>query len=287
MNLNRPSWIDLHLHSTASDGELAPAALMDKVAQAEVKVAALTDHDSVAGLAEARAAAASLELRLLDGVEISCRQDAYDIHVVGLGIDPAHPDLQARLAGQMERRRVRAGQIAQRLVKLGLPDLLESASTGAPQGIPARPHFARALVTAGVCKQEKDAFSRYLAQGKPAYVKTPWPDVDEAVGWIRAAGGVAVLAHPHRYKMTRSRLDRLIRWFAEAGGQALEVASANQDISSVHQLAEFACRYQLAASLGSDYHGPSLGWVRPGRMPALPFRCQPVWSLLDIQEPSP
>ena len=272
------------MHSTASDGELAAAALMDAAADAGVRVAALTDHDSLAGLAEARAAAAQRGLQLVNGVEISCRSDAHDIHIVGLGIDPECPSLQEKLGEQMERRRQRAEQIAHRLAKLGLPDVLAQASEGAPQGIPARPHFARALVAAGVCRQEKDAFARYLAQGKPAYVKTEWPGVEEAVAWIRAGGGVAVLAHPHRYKMTRTRLERLIRQFAEAGGQALEVVSANQDAASVRQLARFCTQYQLHASQGSDYHGPSMRWVQVGRMPVLPSECRPVWPLLGIQE---
>lgn len=285
VNYNLPSWIDLHMHSTASDGELAAEALMAAVAEAGVKVAALTDHDSVEGLAKARVAAAAVGVQLIDGVELSCRWDAHDIHVVGLGIDPRHPGLQQHLAAQIERRRQRAGQIAQRLTRLGLPDLLAEAGRGAPQGVPARPHFARALVAAGVCRQERDAFARYLAQGKPAYVKTEWPGLDEAVAWIHQAGGVAVLAHPHRYKMTRSRLLRLVRSFAEAGGQALEVASANQDMNSVRQLAGFCAQFQLHASMGSDYHGPSMRWVQVGRMPVLPSSCRPVWPLLGIREP--
>lgn len=272
------------MHSTASDGELTAADLMSAVANAGVKVAALTDHDSVEGLAQARAEAEAQGIHLIDGVEISSRWDAHDIHVVGLGIDPQNAELQAHLAAQMARRRQRAEQMARRLAKLGLPDVLDAASDGAPQGIPARPHFARALVAAGVCRQEKDVFAKYLAQGKPAYVKTDWPGIDEAVAWIRSAGGVAVLAHPHRYKMTRSRLERLIRFFAEAGGHALEVVSANQEPSSVRQLAGFCEQFQLHASQGSDYHGPSMRWVQVGRMPALPSACRPVWSLLGIQE---
>lgn len=285
VNHNLPSWIDLHMHSTASDGELMAADLMRAVAAAGVKVAALTDHDSVAALAQARTVATEQGVQLIDGVEISCRWDAHDIHVVGLGIDPEDAGLQQHLAAQMERRRQRAEQMAQRLARLGFPGLLVIAGEGAAQGIPARPHFARALVAVGACRQEKDAFAKYLAQGKPAYVKTEWPGVDEAVGWIKAAGGVAVLAHPHRYKMTRSRLERLIRLFAEAGGQALEVVSANQDPASVRQLAAFCEQFQLHASQGSDYHGPSMRWVQVGRMPALPSGCRPIWSLLGIQEP--
>jgi hypothetical protein len=279
------SWIDLHMHSTASDGELETPALMALLARSGVKVAALTDHDSVAGLASARLAGEEHGVQLINGVELSSRWDAYDIHVVGLNINPLDATFAGHLEQQMTRRRKRAEIIAARLEKLGFPPLYEAAAAAAPQGIPARPHFARALVAAGICRQERDAFAKYLAQGKPAYVKTDWPGVDEAVAWIRAAGGVAVLAHPHRYKMTRTRLTSLIRFFAESGGQALEVVSANQDPSSVGQLAQLASQFQLYASMGSDYHGPSMRWVLPGRMPVLPSRCQPVWSLLGIEEP--
>lgn len=286
VNLNLPSWIDLHLHSTASDGELAPVDLVAAVAAAGVKVMALTDHDSVAGLDSAREACAQHGLQLVNGVEISCRHDALDVHIVGLGVDPADPVLTEKLAEQMTRRAARAQVISARLQKEGIPDLLASASAGAPQGIPARPHFARALVACGICKDEKDAFSKYLALGKPAYVKMDWPGVAEAIDWITAAGGVAVLAHPHRYKLTRTKLDLLLRHFREAGGGALEVAVANQEASSVQQLADFCGKYGLCASKGSDYHGPSMRWVQPGKMPALPSRCTPVWSLLGIQEPT-
>ena len=273
------------MHSTASDGELAPARLV-ALAQAQgVRVMALTDHDSVAGLAEARQAGNELGVDVINGVEISSRWDVHDIHVVGLGVDPGNGALQTRLASQMDRRQQRAAQIAQRLIKLGLPDVLAPASEGAPQGIPARPHFARALVAAGACRQEKDAFAKYLAQGKPAYVKTQWPSIAEAAAWIRESGGVPVLAHPHRYKMTRTKLDRLIRQFAESGGQAVEVVTANQDNGTAQQLSGFCNTYGLYASLGSDYHGPAMRWIQPGRMPKLPSQCRPVWSLLGIEEP--
>ena len=272
------------MHSTASDGELAPSALVAAAAEAGVRVLALTDHDSVEGLAPARVACDEYGLQLVNGVEISCRWESHDIHVVGLGIDPANDGLQQQLAAQMGRREVRAGKINERLRKLGFPDLLASARAGAPQGVPARPHFSRALMEAGCCKDEKDAFAKYLAQGKPAYVKTDWPEVAEGVAWILGAGGIPVLAHPHRYKLTRTRLECLIRHFAEAGGRALEVACANQELTSMRQLAQFGEKYGLYGSRGSDYHGPSMRWVKLGRMPALPAGCRPVWSLLGVDE---
>src|SRR5690606_7660008 len=148
---------------------------------------------SVLALDEARAACAEHGIQLVNGVEISCRWDAHDIHVVGLGVDAADPVLREQLAGQMERRAGRAGIISARLVKVGCPDLLAVAAVGAPQGVPARPDFARALVAAGVCRDEKEAFAKYLALGKPAYVKTDWPTIADAVSWITGAGGVAVL----------------------------------------------------------------------------------------------
>ncbi len=277
---NLPSTVDLHTHSTASDGELAPAQLVAEAAAAGVSALALTDHDSVAGLAEARRASAELGLELINGVEVSSRWSNMDIHVVGLGVDPADERFQGRLQSQMERRLERARLMSHKLDKLGYPGMFEAAARQAPQNIPARPHFADALVKAGACRDRKQAFQRYLAQAKPAYVKTDWPDLMEAVRWIREAGGVAVLAHPGRYKLTRTKLDRLVKAFAEAGGQALEVSVATHGPEMVKQLADLAVKYELYASQGSDYHGPSMRWVQLGRMPSLPGQCLPVMTLL-------
>ncbi|RLT93135.1 MAG: PHP domain-containing protein [Ketobacter sp.] len=277
---NLPSTVDLHTHSTASDGELTPVQLVAQAAEVGVSVLALTDHDSIAGLAAARITASELGVRLVNGVEISSRWSSMDIHVVGLGVDASDARLLARLQSQMERRRERARLVAQRLEKLGFPGLFEKAAESAPQKIPARPHFANALVQAGVCKDRKQAFQRYLAQAKPAYVKTDWPELVEAVRWIREAGGVAVLAHPGRYKLTRTKLDRLVKTFSEAGGQALEVSVATYGPEMVKQIADLAEKYGLYASQGSDYHGPSMRWVQLGRMPVLPGQCLPVLELL-------
>ena len=277
---NQSSSIDLHVHTTASDGELAPAQLVAQAADAGVSVLAVTDHDSISGLRDAGRACVERGVALIAGVEVSSRWNNMDIHVVGLGVDADDPRFLGRLQSQMERRSERAQIMGQKLAKLGYPGLTERAAMKAPQGVPARPHFAEALVEAGACKDRKQAFQRYLAQSKPAYVKTEWPDISEAVRWIREAGGVAVLAHPGRYKLTRAKLERLIKAFAEFGGQALEVSVSTHGLEMVRQLADLAFKYDLYASQGSDYHGPSMRWVQLGKMPALPSTCRPVLELL-------
>ncbi|TNC89196.1 MAG: phosphatase [Alcanivorax sp.] len=281
---NQPSSIDLHVHTTASDGELDPARLVALAADSGVSTLAITDHDSMAGLAEAGRVSAERGLSLIAGVEVSSRWSNMDIHIVGLGVNTEDERFQGRLQSQMDRRWERARIMAQRLARLGYPGMLERAAEGAPQGIPARPHFAEALVQAGACKDRKQAFQRYLAQSKPAYVKTEWPEISEAVRWIREARGVAVLAHPGRYKLTRTKLERLICMFAESGGQALEVCVATHGPEMVRQLADLAVKYNLYASQGSDYHGPSMRWVQLGKMPPLPSTCRSVLELLPLEK---
>lgn len=278
---NQPSNIDLHVHTTASDGELTPVQLVAKAADSGVSVLAVTDHDSVSALSDAGHACAELGVSLISGVEVSSRWNNMDIHVVGLGLNAGDQRFLDRLQSQMNRRSERAQVMGQKLAKLGYPGLMEQAAMKAPQGIPARPHFAEALVEAGACKDRKQAFQRYLAQSKPAYVKTDWPEISEAVRWIREAGGIAVLAHPGRYKLTRTKLERLIKAFAESGGQALEVSVSTHGPEMVRQLADLALKYDLYASQGSDYHGPSMRWVQLGKMPALPSTCRPVLDLLE------
>lgn len=272
--------VDFHLHSTASDGELTPARVVALAAAAGVRQLALTDHDTMAGLAEARLASEAAGLELVDGVEISSLWASQDIHVVGLGVRSRDARLLERLASQAERRRQRAAAIGARLQKLGLEDPLQQAAELAPRGLPARPHFAQVLVAQGRCRDRKQAFQQYLAQGKPAYVRTAWPELETAVRWIREAGGVAVLAHPGRYRLTRQKLRRLVQGFSAAGGQALEVSVSTHSPDMVKQLADLTVEFALYASQGSDYHGPSMRWVQVGRMPRLPSVCRPVTDLL-------
>ncbi len=276
------SAIDLHTHSTASDGTLTPGALVELAAARGVEVLALTDHDLTDGLDEAQQAALRCGIRLVPGVEISVSwRGGQTVHVVGLGIDPTHPELRAGLARLRDYRDWRAGEIARRLEKAGIPGALEGARRHARGGIVGRMHFGRFLIESGRARDMRAVFRRFLVRNRPGYVAGDWAALDEAVGWIRAAGGVAVLAHPFRYRLTATRLRELIDAFRSSGGAAIEVVSGHQQPSETAMGAELAERYVLYASRGSDYHGPSESGPEPGQVAPLPPRCRPVTELLN------
>lgn len=268
---------DLHTHTTCSDGTLTPEALVQLAADIGLQWLAITDHDTVAGVDLARKCAEPLGVNLISGVEISCTWSNMEIHIVGLQVDVANAAFVQRLEGQGERRYERARRICERLAKLGHEDLYDQVLEQAGGSPPGRPDIARVMVDQGICKTMNEAFRKYLALGKQAFVKTDWPDIDTAVQWIHGAGGLAVLAHPSRYKLTRMKLSRLIAHFQAAGGDALEVVTTGQDPSKTDQMARFAEEYGLLASTGSDFHSPAMPWVQLGKQPPLPKRCRPVW----------
>ncbi|WP_439134938.1 PHP domain-containing protein [Pseudomaricurvus sp.] len=270
---------DLHTHSLCSDGILRPQALVSRAKTQGVTVLALTDHDTVVGIDEAQAAAAEEGIRVLPGIEFSCLWNGVGIHIVGLNIDPAHPQMQAAVARQGESRETRARQIGEKLAKAGIPGALEGAKKKAGDAVIGRPHFAQFLVETGRVSSMNAAFKKYLGAGKVGDVKQVWPPVAEAVSWILAAGGVAVIAHPDKYKMTRTKLGRLISDFAEAGGQAIEVVSGHQQPDLTRDLARIANQHGLYASCGSDFHVPDQSWQELGSFSALPDDCRPVWEL--------
>lgn len=271
--------IDLHTHSTCSDGSLRPAELVALAVRNGVDVLALTDHDSVAGLAEATAAADAAEIRLVPGIELSAIWKQYNIHVVGLNIRPDHAGLVAGLARQAEARGLRARQIGERLAERGMPGAYEGALAlaSSPEAI-SRTHFSQWLFAQGHVGSIQQAFDRWLGPGKPGAVPMPWASLAEVVGWIREAGGQAVLAHPGRYSMSRTRLRELLVAFVDAGGEAMEVATATEKPDMIQYLARLSVQLGLTASQGSDYHGQPAPWIALGRFPALPTICTPVWS---------
>jgi predicted metal-dependent phosphoesterase TrpH len=269
--------IDLHTHSNCSDGTLSPADLVGRAAAAGVEVLALTDHDTVAGLEAARHSAGLLGLRLVPGVEISASWRAQSIHVLGLWIDPAAAQLRSALDTQGERRRERMRKICARLAKLGLPGDALLAAVQASPGLPTRAHLARALLAGGHVERADDAFRKYLGQGKPANVAAEWPGLEEVVGWIRAAGGVAALAHPIRYALSAGARRQLIADFTAAGGGALEVVSGANGAEHVDAVAVMAVKHGLMGSVGSDFHDPELTWNPLGRSLKLPDCVTPVW----------
>jgi len=269
---------DLHSHSTASDGFYSPTDLVQRAATAGVKVLGLTDHDTTAGLPEAARAAQSAGIHIVPGVEVSVTWEKKTLHVVGLNIDAHHAPLQTGLSQLQKVRAERAVQMGERLDKAGIAGIFEEAQTMAAGGMITRTHFAYCLARRGLAADVRDVFGRYLTAGKPGYVSTRWADIADAIQWIRDAGGVAVLAHPQRYKLTGSWLRRLLGEFKDMGGEGLEVLSGTASPGEVQSSAALASRFGLLASCGSDFHGPDEGWPKLGRLPALPFGLEPVWK---------
>jgi len=269
---------DLHTHSSCSDGTLAPEQLVARAAAAGVRVLALTDHDTTAGLGAAATAAREAGIELVTGVEVSVSWEQTTLHVVGLRVDPSHPGLERGLVGLREFRDWRGEEIARRLERRGIGGALEGAAEFATGPILSRTHFARYLVAQGHVKTMQKAFDRYLGQGRAAHVSGRWAELPEALGWIRDAGGIAVLAHPGRYKVGRARMNRLLEAFRASGGAGIEVISGSQPLDSVDRFAAEAQRHGLLASVGSDYHGPEQTWLELGRLPSLPANCKPVWE---------
>lgn len=274
----RPACIDLHCHSRASDGALTPTELVARATERGVTHLALTDHDTLDGLPEARQAAGAAGIELINGIELSCLWKSQTIHVVGLDFDADAPGFLAAVAEQTDNRWRRAAMIAERLERLKVPDLLERARACADGDVPGRPHFARVLIEAGVVKDTNQAFKRYLGAGKPGDVKAYWPELETVVRWILDAGGVAVLAHPRKYRLTATKLRALATDFQRAGGQALEVITSGQSSGDLGFLAELCRREGLWASQGSDFHFPGAPWCELGKIPALPDGLIPVWE---------
>jgi 3',5'-nucleoside bisphosphate phosphatase len=276
--------VDLHCHTTASDGRLAPEALLALALSRGVDLLAITDHDNAAGYRQARTVMAEFPedyqaLTLISGVEFSTLWRGLNIHVIGLNVDVESDIFIAAEFQQASAREGRAVAIAERLCKKGLPDVyraaVELASSPAAVG---RPHFAQALINCGAVKDFDEAFNKWLGAGKIGDVKVMWPSIEQAVEWIRQAGGVAVLAHPHKYKMTRTKLCDLLSHFTASGGEAMEVAFCQQRADEQRDLARLARQFGLAASRGSDYHGDHMPWNSLGKANEIVTGVTPVWE---------
>ncbi len=274
--------IDLHTHSNRSDGALSPMELVRRAAAAGIRVLALTDHDTVNGLEEARDAAAVCGVTLVPGVEISAQWRSQAIHVLGLWIDPTCGRLQQGLAAQAARRRDRMRRICARLGGLGLPgdDLL--ATVEAAPGVPTRSHLAEALRAGGHVRRADEAFRRFLGRGRPAHVPADWPDLPEVLAWIRESGGVASLAHPARYGLSATARRLLLAEFAAAGGRALEIVTGANGEHDAGTCAMLAVQFGLAGSMGSDFHDPQHIWNPLGRSLKLPDCVTPVWRAYGL-----
>jgi len=279
-----PRNYDLHCHSSFSDGTLPVEALVHYAVEQGVDVLALTDHDSTEGIALAQSAAASTALQLVAGVEISATWAGRTVHIVGLNIDISSPLLQTGLQNLRDLRNRRAQAITERLEKKGVEGVAEGLEQLVEGSILSRTHFARYLVQAGYAKDMAQAFKKFLTKGAPAYVAGDWAQMGEVVQWIRSAGGMAVIAHPGRYRLGNARLRQLVADFRDCGGDAIEVFSGSQPQDDGWRFTRLSQEFGLLASVGSDYHGPEQHWVQLGRMPKLPAECVPVWQDWQLEK---
>ena len=271
---------DLHCHSVISDGTLTPEQLAERAKANGVHLWALTDHDELGGQQRARDAASALNMDYLAGVEISVTWMGQTIHIVGLGIDADHLGILEGLRRTREGRGDRAQLMAEQLAKVGIPGAYEGALhyAGNHQLI-SRTHFARFLVEQGVCKNTEHVFKNYLVEDKPGYVPHMWATLDDAVAWIKAAGGVAVIAHPGRYsRLNAMQMDELYKHFKDIGGLAIEVITGSHSPDQYQTFGKIAQQYGFLASRGSDFHSPNESHIDLGNLPPLPDHLKPVWS---------
>ena len=292
INLNESAAmiVDLHCHSTASDGALAPAVLVARAHERGVRLLALTDHDTLEGLDEAHHAAEPLGIKLINGIELSCTWGGATIHVLGYAFEREAPALQAAIEALHHGRWQRAEEIDRRLAVKGMPGALEGARAvqqelGDSGNAPARPHFAEFLVRAGHVRDRAEAFRKWLGSGKLGDVKQHWPMLEETVATLRSANAWISLAHPWQYDFTRSKRRRLVADFAAAGGHALEVVNGMQPAEQVGGLAILAREFGLMASVGSDFHAPG-DWSELGMYRPLPDDLTALWERFEHAQPS-
>ncbi|MEO7242706.1 MAG: 3',5'-nucleoside bisphosphate phosphatase [Variovorax sp.] len=280
--MSAPLNADLHCHSVVSDGTLTPEALAERAAANGVQLWALTDHDEIGGQHRARAAAAANGMQYLTGTEISVTFASETVHIVGLGFDAADATLRQGLEATRGGREARAREMADGLAKVGIPGTYEGALkfVGNPELI-SRTHFARHLVESGVCSDTHEVFRKYLVEGKPGFVAHRWASLKNAIGWITGAGGVAVIAHPGRYKFTANEEYALFIEFEAHGGRAIEVVTGSHSPAEYVEYADKAREFGFAASRGSDFHGPGESHMDLGRLPPLPPELTPVWEQLQ------
>ena len=275
------SKIDLHTHSNKSDGELSPYDLVTKASNNGIQILALTDHDTVAGLSEAKRAAVKKNITLINGVELSTQWDNKTIHIVGLNIAAENILIIKTCKKLKALRKERAKKISQKLSKVGIKGAYEYTKKIAVNGNITRFHFAQFLIKQNYAKNQSDVFKNYLVKNKPGYTSANWPNLSETINLINTIGGVAVIAHPLRYKITATKLRKLIDEFKQCGGKAIEVITSHNISKEITTVSNYAKKYNLAASIGSDFHNESMSWNKLGELPLLPEGLIPVWKLWD------
>lgn len=268
--------VDLHCHTNLSDGSLSPHELVQLAVERQIDILSITDHDNIDCYTEINAS--NERLTIISGIEFSTTWRNIGIHIVGLNMDLTNTQLLRGIEFQTVAREKRAGLIDKKLHDLGFKDCLEGAKRFSSGRQVGRPHFAKHLVEIGAVSNMQQAFKRYLGAGKAGDIKQQWASLGEVIAWIRDAGGIAVLAHPTKYKMTRTKLCLLLEDFVELGGEAMEVISGTQTISETQSMARLCKQYNLLASRGSDFHALGQPWASLGMASELPADCIPVWS---------
>ena len=269
---------DLHTHSTASDGSLSPEELVNQAYAAGINTLALTDHDTVDGLANALSASQTLDITFINGIELSTKWLSYTVHIVGLNINPDSEMLSQHIEHLKQLREQRAIRIGEHLNKINIPDAYQNAKKLAGDGTVTRHHFAKYLVESGFAKDQKDVFKRYLVRSKPGYVSVDWPTLGETIDCIHQSGGVAVIAHPLRYKMTATKLRQLIADFKSLTGDGIEVVSGRQNQNELTRSISLCKQFELLASSGSDFHNQNTPWAQLGELHPLPETLAPIWQ---------
>jgi predicted metal-dependent phosphoesterase TrpH len=279
MDAGSETLVDFHTHSHFSDGVLAPAELVERARARGVSTLALTDHDTTAGLEAARAACEAASMRFVPGVELSANWRGQTIHIVGLEIDERHGGMQAHLSRVLERRQARLGEIGERLEKRARLPGRELAAAAATCAAPTRLHLARQLVARGFARDTQEAFDRWLNRNTPGHVPAEWPSLESAMTVLRESGSIAVMAHPHRYRLSGGQLREVTAAFAQQGGAALEASMAGMSPNDADRIASLCRRFKLLASMGSDFHDPAVPWNPLGRWLKLQPGLDPVTEL--------
>lgn len=269
---------DLHCHSHCSDGELSVNNLITLAIEKKVDVLSITDHDTLLAY-EQSTVLQNPQIIIIPGIELSTQWQKIGVHILGLNVSLKSGAMEEAVNVQRHARQERAEKIAERLEKEGLKNALEGAKKCAGAAEISRPHFARYMVETGFSKNMEHAFKKHLGSGKPGDIKQLWAPMNQVINWINASGGVAVLAHPYKYKLTRSKLIKLLDDFKQAGGRGIEVLSGNQGKDITEMLRDMAVQKNLLASAGSDFHHTSTQWCKLGMHHSLPKACTPVWSI--------
>ena len=269
---------DLHSHSSASDGTFSPTELVQYAQQNGVNVLALTDHDITTGIQEAKQAASALDLTVIAGVEISVIWRKQTLHILGLNIDTDNSQLQLGLSNIRQSRVERAEEIGRRLAKAGIEGTYAAAQAISNGDNVTRTHFAKILIERGCAKDMKQVFKRFMVKGKPGFVAGEWAEMEHALSWIKNAGGISVIAHPARYRLSATKMRLMIEDFMAVGGDGIEVISGSHSTLEAANIAGLARRYNLLASRGSDFHDPAIPYINMQTLPPLPSDLTPVWE---------